>query len=519
MFILNEIKKFVKLNKKIIFRKKTNSYLLTVDRGLHDHVIRNSIISSVINKIFNLNVLLITDHNKKSWQTLVYSSFGIDNFYRPLSIYNIFSKPIITFCVILKTVFSLFEIKKKNLKWFVEDYKIKNIHIGEIIYDEYIRHDKKYLNPKIFDIRFISILFTSVLRVYLLNNFINGKKIKYVLAASKNSINNSSIIIRLALKKKIPVIFNAHNFLKILKNYEESLINPRVITINDINQLKRTNIKMSKINKNFSLRLTGFTKGDFASGKDIKQAYYKKKILKKNQILKIYNKKHKKIVLFASHLFADAGHLAGKEFLFIDYYNQMMETIDYIRKLKNSNTLWVFKPHPSSSRYGEDGILERKIEELNISNLVVYPKHISLKSFFESCDLLITGRGNIAIEAAGLGTNVLVAGKNYYQNLRLVNEPKTKKEYFKIIKELKNKRLPKNKINKARKVMYIMDNIQPKTTKRGSIIPEKKPSDYYVSTKSYFNDLNKNLRNKSFINDQYYLHLKKIFSQSLETGK
>ena len=46
MFILEEIKKFIKLNKKIIFKKKTDGYLLTVDRGLHDHVIRNSIISS-----------------------------------------------------------------------------------------------------------------------------------------------------------------------------------------------------------------------------------------------------------------------------------------------------------------------------------------------------------------------------------------------------------------------------------------------------------------------------------------
>ena len=197
----------------------------------------------------------------------------------------------------------------------------------------------------------------------------------------------------------------------------------------------------------------------------------------------------------------------------------MMETMDYIKKLKNNDTLWVFKPHPSCSRYGEDGILERKIKELNISNLVVYPKHINLRSFLECCDLLITGRGNIAIEAAGLGTNVLVAGKNYYQNLGLVNEPKTKKEYFKIIKELKNKRLPKNMINKARKVMYIMDNIQPKTIKSGSIIPEKKPSDYYVASKSYFNNLNKNLRNKSFVNDLYYFHLKKILIQSLKPRK
>lgn len=510
-----QIKKFIELNKNIIFKKNTKKIAMVIDRGLHDHIIRSSIVGAAINKIFKINIEVISDHNKKSWQTKVYESFGIEKFYRPISINNITKNPLIFIKCLLKTIFSIVEINNKKLTWFVKNYKIKDIHIGEIIYDEYIRYGKKYLNPKVLDLKFISILFKSILRVYLINDYFDKKQVSFIIVSSKNSINNSSVGLRLALKKKIKVIFNAHNFIKILNNYNEALVNPRVITNKDINNLKKLKIKMDIINKNYFMRIKGYTKGDFAGSQDIKSAYFKKKILNKKQILKMYSGNFKNIVLFASHLFADAGHLAGKHFLFIDYYNQMIETINFIKKLNRKDTLWVFKPHPSSYKYNENGILEKLITNLNVSNMVIYPKNVSLKSFLLSCDLLITGRGNIGVEAAGLGTNVVVAGNNYYQKLGIVFEPGSKLEYFKYIKQIKFKKLNLNQINKSRKVMYIIDNIQPNIIKRGRILPEKNPADYYITTKQYFERLNKNLKNQSFVHDKYFLHLENILRRNL----
>lgn len=510
-----QIKRFIELNKNIIFKKNTKKIAIAIDRGLHDHIIRSSIVGAAINKIFKINIEVISDHNKKSWQTKVYKSFGIEKFYRPISINNITKNPLILIKCLLKTIFSIVEINNKKLTWFVKNYKIKDIHIGEIIYDEYIRYGKKYLNPKVLDLKFISILFKSILRVYLINDYFDKKQISFIIVSSKNSINNSSVGLRLALKKKIKVIFNAHNFIKILNNYNEALVNPRVITNKDINNLKKLKIKMDIINKNYFMRIKGYTKGDFAGSQDIKSAYFKKKILNKKQILKMYSGNFKNIVLIASHLFADAGHLAGKHFLFIDYYNQMIETVNFIKKLNRKDTLWVFKPHPSSHKYDENGILEKLITNLNVSNMVIYPKNVSLKSFLLSCDLLITGRGNIGVEAAGLGTNVVVAGNNYYQKLGIVFEPGSKLEYFKYIKQIKFKKLNQNQINKSRKVMYIIDNIQPNIIKRGRILPEKNPADYYITTKQYFERLNKNLKNQSFVHDKYFLHLENILRRNL----
>ena len=63
--------------------------------------------------------------------------------------------------------------------------------------------------------------------------------------------------------------------------------------------------------------------------------------------------------------------------------------------------------------------------------------------------------------------------------------------------------------------MYIIDNIHPKIIKRGKIIPEKNPADYYITTKQYFERLNKNFQNQSFVRDKYFLHLENILKKNL----
>ena len=63
--------------------------------------------------------------------------------------------------------------------------------------------------------------------------------------------------------------------------------------------------------------------------------------------------------------------------------------------------------------------------------------------------------------------------------------------------------------------MYIIDNIHPKIIKRGKIIPEKNPSDYYITTKEYFTRLNKNLKKIDFIKDSYYSHLENVLRKKL----
>ena len=149
MFILKSIKKFIKYNRKIIFQNKNNNNLLVVDRSLKDQIIRNSIISSIINREHKLNIIILTDKKINDWTNLVYKSFGINKFIRVFDAKLYFIYFILIFLTLYETFLAMIKIKKKAFLWFINKHTIKNIDIGELIYDEYIRHDKSFLNPKL----------------------------------------------------------------------------------------------------------------------------------------------------------------------------------------------------------------------------------------------------------------------------------------------------------------------------------------------------------------------------------
>ena len=67
-------------NNKIIGETSSPDKLLLADRGRVDSIIKNSLAASIYNKYFNLNVYVITDFLKDSWQRKIYESFGIKNF-------------------------------------------------------------------------------------------------------------------------------------------------------------------------------------------------------------------------------------------------------------------------------------------------------------------------------------------------------------------------------------------------------------------------------------------------------
>ena len=54
----------------------------------------------------------------------------------------------------------------------IDNFKIDNIHLGDLIYDSYLRYDLKFLNKKKLDIKFSRILFNSILKFYFIKNLI-----------------------------------------------------------------------------------------------------------------------------------------------------------------------------------------------------------------------------------------------------------------------------------------------------------------------------------------------------------
>ena len=73
-------KKFIRKNKKIVFKKKFDNYVIIVDRGRYGAALFGSLIASAINHKYEYNVKVLTSKNKDSQITNFYKSFGINDF-------------------------------------------------------------------------------------------------------------------------------------------------------------------------------------------------------------------------------------------------------------------------------------------------------------------------------------------------------------------------------------------------------------------------------------------------------
>ena len=197
------INQFLKLNKLKFSKYETKNNILLVDRGNIDPIIRSSIAAEIFNKLKKSNVIVLLDDNKKSWSEEIYRSFGVKKFYRIPSIRKFYKFPLLfiksTLTFINKYInFLLF----RDFRWFIDNFKIDNIHLGDLIYDSYLRYDLKFLNKKKLDIKFSRILFNSILKFYFIKNLILKNYVNQLIVNSATYVQNSSIALRIGVKKK-----------------------------------------------------------------------------------------------------------------------------------------------------------------------------------------------------------------------------------------------------------------------------------------------------------------------------
>jgi hypothetical protein len=507
------INKFETVNKDKIDSLSKKNKLVLFDRALHDQVIRGSISILVLNDLFNYEPVVVTDKSEKDWQIRVYRSFGIQNFVNSWGLKVILKSPIIFFQSIILTIKNIFLILFNGFHWFIDNSSINGVECGDLIYDTYIRKNFRFLNPKAYNLIFITILFKSIFKILLFQNLFKKLNVKVVVSNSVTSASNSALGLRVAAQLRIKTFFSSHNFIKFYETYDETFIHARKISRKDLDKLESSKDNIDKIENYFQDRLRGITVGDFASGRDLKESYQDKKKISKDELfetLKIDKSKISSINLFAVHLFADAAHVGGRFFLFRDYYSQFTETLSQIKKKNDQSVLWIIKPHPSGKYHNETLIVENFVKNLNYSNIVLYPNEINLKSVLLSIDKLVTGRGNIGVEYACLGKKAIIAGVNPYSDLGFVSFPKTKKEYFDLMfseKYITN--LNDEQTQDAKKTLYLMDHKQKEIINRGKIIPEKQASDYKMSTEKYFSKIIQKLNDIDFRKDEYYKGLKK----------
>ena len=520
------LKNFIKYNKRIIFKKNKKKYFLIIDRGRVINTLFQSIYGGVINKKYNCDAKVILTNPNYMHQ--IFKSFGDVQFYKSSifgSIKNIYFS-IKGFFFVLKN-FTI--IKKRNLDWFINNFKIADINVGDLIYDTNIRYNHKYIDHKK-DLKFFATILTTYVKVNLINDILKKNKIKYILMGQQCYATIGAIALRMGIKYKIKTLEPNNDFLcrQFFIEYNKNKIDFGPYNFfyrylkNDKKLLSRLKFKNKEFDNFFYKRCLGKIKLGYSGEVDLMNANQNPNLkINRKKLLKRFDMSEnriKKIIVVAFHAFSDAPHGDGVDMIFTDYYAHAKETLNFLKTNYNKNTLYLIKPHPTRFLYNEHGLFENLFEKIinEEKNIKICPVDISTYSLIKLCDAVVTLKGTIAIEFASNGKHALTCSTTPYAKLNIINEAKTKKEYFKKIKQLSfvTKKLDYKKVIKAQKVLYLMEKNHPENyLGKSRIFDEEflKSTRRAESIDMYFNKkfINK-IKKGGFLTDKYIKNLEKI---------
>lgn len=494
--------------------KNIKNNVLVIDRSRPISIAKSALIISIITKKLKINPLIFSYFPKSSWQFKLYKIFGDFKFIHSRN-YNLFLKNSHFLLISLFKSIKAYLTWKNDILGFINNFSIKKIKIGHLIYDEYIRDNFKYKEFRSLNLGFLLLLFKKIFLFYKLEKIIKQNNIKLLVCCSIEYASSSSLASRVAASKKIPILHIDGQFHLILNqdDLDKSFFKLKK------NEFKAFYKNKKKINfKTFiKKRFSGKLRTIMAGNKDLINANINKVDISRENFLKIYakNTQYKKIVLIAPHAFTDANHGIGKRFIFEGYYDQLKKTVEFAFSRKNNDILWVINPHPTGPEYGEEGQVEEIVKKYKKNNIILLPKNIKTFSAIKFSDLIVTGRGTIGIESASLGKKVIIAGYAIYEKLGFTVEPKNQKEYFNSLTDEKNfKKQSKKNINKALKYLYYFD-------RHNSYNLPSNPMDQY-STYNNRESLKKNkfysflfnfLDEKKYLTNDYYQMIDKIINK------
>ena len=333
----------------------------------------------------------------------VYKFFGVSKFLRP-KISEIIQQEAVKI------------VKKNNInsKKKLYNFKLKNIHFGDLVYDTYLKVFSKptiELKSKEFQYFFYEIICLILYWFYFLKK--NKNKILNVLFI--HEVYSYGIVPRLAVNMGIESTKVSH----------KSLIKFRVKGF----YIGQEN---SHYYKNFFKKISRDAK---------KNAYeYSRKALNKisKNILvgKSKSKKIKKILVYC-HSLKDSPHVFGS-FFYYDFHEWL---IALSKISQQTNYEWLIKPHPDDQFIEQNYFSEMKKK---FKNAKILPAKLNKKI---KVDLALTCFGTAGYELPYKGIKVINCSKNHpHKDYNFCITPKNKEGYEKLLLNLNL--LKKYRINK-----------------------------------------------------------------------
>ena len=340
----------------------------------------------------------------------------------------------------------------------LEDIEVivyKDIHVGDLVYDTYIRINAKGYSPKI-DLSLFKIIVEAVFNIRIYRKLID-EKIKFMISIDKCYVKHGSFI-RTGISKGIPVLFPSKR-LKILdkENIYRHVYYPGVSFQELVDNVKNIDLD-EKIDEYFKDRFSGNI-----NQIDVVTAFRNKRVYSKEVLSSLLDlDSTKKNAVIMPHAFSDFPHIDLG--LFQDYYQWLRYLLINIRD--NDKVNWLIKPHPTSYFFNEVGAVEKLISELHVRNVKIVPIDMSTASIKDIADVILTVRGTSGLEFSTFGIPVLNAGRGSYSGYEFNIEPNSIDEYKEHLDNIdKIGELNEVEIFRAKVVFYdifIRESITPK---------------------------------------------------------
>lgn len=501
---------------------ESNDYILVADKQNIDSSIRLSLLTKILQNKYMCNALVLTDI-KKHESLDVFKIFGIKKFYVSFKGDDLIRNIFVLFkatLVYLKVVIKFF-INKKTINRFIDNFTLEGIHVGDLIYDTYIRKNHNFKNIKIFSFEFYKIFIITFLRLKNIKTIFQMHNIKTVVSSSKGFNFGGTLTNRYASKLKIDVYIHADTFFKKIKSYTECTDSIHKVYQSDIDKAVN-NVDKSSIDKFISERFYNNKYGNFIPKEAITKSYLDTKYLSKKEFLDKLSKKNKFLIdenttinLVALNCFTDCPRSMSKSgvFIFRDFYDFFLKTMEKISSI-DKDRIWLIKSHPANLHYNEGGLIKNVIDKFNLSNVFMCPEELSNTNYFQIIDNLVTARSTIALEYACFGKSPIICGSTPYSGFGFTEEPTSDNEYYKKIEYLNFSRtLKTTEINTAKQVLYILDNFKMSHVTKSRILPDRKELaelndriSFQKYTKELMNNINNNKIN-SFLDDPYFKSL------------
>jgi len=316
-------------------------------------------------------------------------------------------------------------------------FRYKGIPYGDFVYDGYLSACSMATLHR-FDFRIIKIFYITLLHDWKARRILSKNPIKAVLVSHYIGLATGPLS-RVAMQANIPVywkgggheVINLSVFHSLSQIYDYPL-KPSKETIDLLASMQREAIEADL--KEFIDNVDNPFYGAFSVAydniifNDVTREYF----------LKTMNLDNKPIIFVMLHAFNDQPHSHFKKMLFGDYYDWFIKTLRFAKKDMSKN--WIFKEHPANKFY--------KTKDLDLNKMMKsLPDHIRFVSqdsdvkastVLNVADMIITCLGTAGVEMPALkGIPAIVAGNTFYDELGFTIEPKSKKKYFKILKEMK----------------------------------------------------------------------------------